>query len=102
MSLDTLLAYLGIHRHDPHSLESQLQAMRHDVRRLSNMLGKQTGDWSDRAQEFGHMAASHGREIADATGKQALRGANMVRRDPLPAIAFVCTALLLSQLLKRR
>jgi len=101
MSLETLLTQLGLQRHDPNRLESQLQAMRRDVQRLSHLIDSQTGHWSDQAQNLGQMAAYHSSEIAHAAGRQALRGAEMVRRDPLPAIALFGTALLLARLLKK-
>ena len=106
MSLETVLSQLGIQRHDPHSLEAQLHAMRRDVRRIGRALSQQVShnadEWGDHLNDFGRDAARHTAHFAELAGSQALRGARMVRRDPLPAIALVGTALLLASLFRRR
>ena len=105
MSLDTFLTRLGIQRHDPNSLEAQLHAMRRDVQRIGQYLNRQsasmTDEWGERAHDFGRQAAINTAEFAQQASKQALIGAGKVRRDPLPAIALVGTALLLARLMRR-
>lgn len=106
MSLDTLLNQLGIQRHDPHSLEAQLHAMRRDVRRIGKALSQHASnnadEWSEHLTDFGRDAARQTAHFAEIAGTQARRSADMVRRDPLPVIAIIGTALLLGSLLRRR
>ena len=106
MSLNTLLTQLGIQRHDPHSLEAQLHAMRRDVQQLRQSLSRQTGQaanhWGDQLHEIGSAMAAQTGEFAHLAGQEARKGARMIRRDPVPVIALAGTALLLMQLLKRR
>lgn len=102
MSIDSVLSQLGIQRHDPHSLEAQLHAMRRDVRRIGKALSRQAShnadEWNDHLTDFGRDAV----HLAEIAGTQALRGASMVRRDPLPVLAVIGTGLLLARLLNRR
>ncbi|MEQ9637343.1 MAG: hypothetical protein RLW68_14815 [Devosia marina] len=106
MSLNTLLTQLGLQRHDPHSLEGQLHAMRRDVQHLRQSLSRQTGQtanhWGDQLHEIGSAVATQTGEFAQLAGQEARKGAGMIRRDPLPAIALAGTALLLMRLLSRR
>lgn len=106
MSIDSVLSQLGFARHDPHSLEAQLDAMRRDVRRIGRALSRQVGhsaeDWSDHIGDFGNDAIRQTAHLAEIAGAQARRSAEMVRRDPLPLIAIIGTGLLLVSLLRRR
>lgn len=106
MSLDTLLARLGLQHTHPNSLEAQLDAMRRDVRRIGKALawqaGRHTEDWADHAGELGREAVRQGTHLAELAGTQAWRGARQLRRDPLPVIAIVGTGLLLARLFRRR
>jgi len=106
MSIDTVLAQLGLTRPDPHSLEGQLSAMRRDVQRIGRSLTQQaarsTEDWADHVGDFGRDAARHTAHMAELASHQALRGAQLVRRDPLPLLAVIGTGLLLARLLRRR
>ncbi|MCP8882092.1 hypothetical protein NIM87_01095 [Devosia sp. XJ19-1] len=106
MSIATVLSQLGIPRHDPHSLEAQLHAMRRDVQRIGKALSRQashhTEGWNDHLSDFGREAAHHTAHLAEIAGTQAMRGAIMVRHDPLPALAVIGTGLLLARLLSRR
>ncbi|SMQ65177.1 hypothetical protein SAMN06295905_1159 [Devosia lucknowensis] len=106
MSLDSLLTQLGLQRHDPHSLEAQLHAMRREVRRigktLSHHASHRADDWADQFSDFGRDAARQTSHFAHLASEQALRGADTIRRDPLPLIAVIGTGLLLARLLKRQ
>lgn len=106
MSLDTLLNQLGLKRHDPHSLEAQLHAMRRDVQQLRQMLPRQTGQianqWGSQLHEIGTTVAAQTGEFAHLAGQEARKGARMIQRDPVPALAVAGTALLLLRLLNRR
>jgi len=106
MSLNTLLNQLGLQRHDPHSLEGQLHAMRRDVQHLRQSLSRQTGQaanhWGNQLHDIGSTVATQTGEFAQFAGQEARKGAGMIRRDPLPAIALAGTALLLMRLLSRR
>ncbi len=106
MSLNTLLTQLGLQRHDPHSLEAQLHAMRREVHRLTQSLSRQTGQTAnhlgDQLHEISSAVATQTGELAQLAGQEARKGAEMIRRDPVPAIALAGTALLLMRLLSRR
>ncbi|MHA6299260.1 hypothetical protein [Devosia sp. CAU 1758] len=106
MSLDTVLSQLGIQRHDPHSLEAQLHAMRREVQRIGKIVSHHashnTDKWGDQLTDFSRDAARHTAHFAELAGGQAIRGARIVRRDPLPTIALIGTALLLANLFRRR
>ena len=106
MSLDTFLTQLGLHRPHPSSLEVQLDAMRRDVRRIGKALSRQAShhadDWADNVGDFGREAVRQGSHLAEIAGTQAWRGAQQLRRDPLPALAIIGTGLLLARLLRRR
>ncbi|WP_297104947.1 hypothetical protein [uncultured Devosia sp.] len=105
MSLDAFLSQLTNQRRGQHDLEGQVRAMRRDVQHLVHQLahlsGHTTHNLGGQLQEMGTAAAAHGSEWARLAGEQAMHGARLVRRDPLPAIALVSTTLLLLRLLKR-
>jgi hypothetical protein len=105
MSLDHVLSSFGLSRRDTNSLEARIEGLQRDMRRIGRSLGKQAShtadDWSDNLTDFGRTAAKQGAQLAEIAGHQAWRGARAVRRDPLPAIAVVGTALLLASLLRR-
>jgi hypothetical protein len=111
MSIDHVLARLGL-REEPQGMEAQLRNMRREVRRLSQALSNQAGhfshdarhvadDWGDTLSGLSREAMRHGSQFAEAAGKNAWRSADAFRRDPLPAIAIVGTAWLLSRLLSK-
>jgi hypothetical protein len=111
MSLDHVLARLGL-REEPHGIEAQLRTMRREVRRISQALSNQAGhfshdarhvadDWGDTLSDLSRQAMRQGSHFAEVAGKNAWRGADAFRRDPLPAIAIVGTAFLLSRLMKK-
>lgn len=106
MSLDTVLTRLGIDRHDPHSLEAQIHALQREIHRVGRTLSHEAGHradlWGDQVSGLTREAARHGAHLAEEVGHQAWRGARAVRRDPLPAIAVLGTALLLARLFQRR
>lgn len=106
MSIDTVLHQLGFPRHDPNSLEAQLRAMRRDVQRLGQALSKQVtqgaDDWNDHLGDFSRDAMRQATHLAEMAGSQALKSAEIVRRDPLPLVVVIGTGLLLARLLQRR
>ncbi|OAM76386.1 hypothetical protein [Devosia elaeis] len=105
MSLDHVLASLGLAHRDPNSLEARIESLQRDMRRIGRRLSSQAEhtaeDWGDHLSDFGREAARQSRHLAEAAGTQAWRGARAVRRDPLPAIAVIGTAFLLARLLRR-
>jgi hypothetical protein len=111
MTIETILERLGLVE-PPNRLEAQLDSLRRDLRKLAGHLSREVGhisreaghradDWSEQAQEISQKAAQYGALFADRAGRQAMRGAEAVRRDPLPAIAAVGTIFLLARLLRR-
>lgn len=104
MSIDSVLTQLGL-KEDPHSLDAQLRAMRREVRHISKALSghvsRNADEWSDQLADLTRDAARRTAHFADIAGSRALRGADMVRRDPLPVLAVVGTGLLLMRLLRR-
>lgn len=105
MSIDHVLASLGLPHRDPNSMEARIEALQHEMRRIGRNLAHRAGhsadDWSDQISDFGREAARQGMHLAEMAGSQAWRSARAVRRDPLPAIAVIGTALLLARLLRR-
>jgi hypothetical protein len=105
MSLESILTNLGLMQRRPSGIEAQIQALQGEIRRVSRSLSRQanhaTDEWGHDLSEFGREAARQGAYIASVAGQQAVRGADALRRDPLPAIAIVGTVFLLSRLLKR-
>ncbi|NMA99687.1 MAG: hypothetical protein GX970_16555 [Phyllobacteriaceae bacterium] len=105
MSLESILTNLGLMQRRPSGVEAQIQALQHEIRRVGRTLSRQAShaseDWGNDLGDFGREAARQGAYIASVAGQQAMRGADALRRDPLPAIAIVGTVFLLSRLLKR-
>ncbi|MBJ3784256.1 hypothetical protein [Devosia sediminis] len=106
MSLDTVLSQLGLRPSRPATLAEQIHALRRDIARMgrgvSHQVGHSAHDWSGQLSDFGQDAGRQAVQLAELAGSQARRGAEMVRRDPLPLIAVVGTGLLLARLLQRR
>ncbi len=111
MSIDHVLARLGL-REEPRGLEAQLRTMRREIRRLSHALSNQAGhlshdarhvadEWGDTLSGFSREALRQGSHFAGIASKNAWRSADAFRRDPLPAIAIVGTAFLLSRLMRK-
>lgn len=104
MSIDSVLHQLGL-KEDPHSLDAQLRSMRREVRHIAKVLSGQVSrnadEWSDQLADLTRDAARRTAHFADLAGSQAMRGADLLRRDPLPAIAVIGTGLLLMRLLRR-
>lgn len=105
MSLDHILASLGLPHRDPNSLEARIESLQRDIRRMGRSLSKQAShtadDWGDQFSDFSREATRQGWHLAEQAGTQAWRGARAVRRDPLPAIAVVGTVLLLASLIRK-
>jgi hypothetical protein len=105
MSLESILTNLGLMQRRPSGIEAQIQALQGEIRRVSRTISRQANhaseEWGHDLSEFGREAARQGAHIAGFAGQQAMRSADALRRDPLPAIAIVGTVLLLSRLLKR-
>ena len=106
MTLDTILDRLGFSQHSQASLETQLNAMRREVRHITKMLARngsrEFDDWSGHMGELGRDASMRAAQLAELAGHQAMKGAKHLRNDPLPAIAVIGTGLLLARLLQRR
>ncbi|UYO00144.1 MAG: hypothetical protein KIT02_02630 [Devosia sp.] len=105
MSIQSLLSQLGLAEPPRQGLEAQLHAMRQEVDRISRSLSRRAGhaaeDWTEHLADFGKEASRQGIHMAELAGEQAKRGALAVRRDPLPALAVLGTALLLARLIRR-
>lgn len=105
MNIEHLLSQLTGQRHES-ALETQLRELRREVRRVSQSVSRHAGhtadDWGDQISDFGREAAKRGAEFAEVAAYQAGRSAKALRKDPLPLIAILGTAFLVSQLLSRR
>ena len=107
MSLEDLFPIFG--RRQPSAMDAladQLHHLRRDIRRIgskaSHQASENAGEWSETALDFGREAARQGAHLAEEATRQAWRGANAIKRDPLPTIAVVGTLVLLTSLLSRR
>ncbi|ODT50180.1 hypothetical protein [Devosia sp. 63-57] len=103
----SLIDLFAPRRHTPmDAMADQLDTLRRDIRRVSRQVASRAGDTADDvgevAVEFGREAARRGAHLAGVASRQAIKGAEAVRRDPVPIIALVGTALLLAHLLSRR
>lgn len=87
-------------------LFSQLGDLRrqtqHISRAVSHRAGETTDEWSDVVADLGREAARQGAWLAGSASRQVVKGAQAVQRDPLPVIAVLGTALLVTSLLSRR
>jgi hypothetical protein len=105
MSIDNLLANLGLVQRRPNGLEAQLSSLQSEVRRLARSLsrraGQATDEWSNEVSILGREAVRQGSQIAGAASQQAIRGARAFGRDPLPVIAIIGTAFLVARLFRR-
>ncbi|MCW5721695.1 MAG: hypothetical protein KIS86_11185 [Devosia sp.] len=100
MSLEDLFS---IRRHRQQSLVDNLADQLDQLRREFGHLGRAVSrEARDTAGDFGREAAKQGAWLAGAASRNAMRSARAIRRDPLPAIAVVGTALLLAHLLSGR
>lgn len=105
MSIENLLASLGLAPRPARGLEAQIDSLRHDIRRVAQGLSRSTSraseEWGHDLGEFGREAARQSAYLAGVASHQALRGVNVVRSNPVPTIAVIGTALLLARLLRR-
>ncbi|PXA98891.1 hypothetical protein DMC47_05935 [Nostoc sp. 3335mG] len=95
------------HRHDPlDSLAAQIAQLRRQSRSVSRSLSHDAGDFAeefgDVVADFGKQAARQGAWLAGVASRKAVDGARAVQRDPVPVVAVVATAVLLSTLIFRR
>lgn len=80
-------------------LGSQVDQLRREIGDITTVLSR---DAQHTANEWGHEAARQGAWLAGVASRKAIKGADAVRRDPLPVVAVIGTALLLAHLLSRR
>jgi hypothetical protein len=90
--LDAIAAQLGELRRQ---LGHTNRAVSHNAHDLANGLGDAVSEWS-------REAAKQGAWLAGVASAKAVRGARAVQRDPVPVIAVLGTAILLTSLLARR
>ena len=95
------------HRHDPlDAIAAQIGELRRQTRHLSKSLshnaGDVAGDLGDTMSDWSREAAKQGAWLAGVASNKVVHGARAVQRDPVPVIAIVSTAILLTTLLARR
>lgn len=100
MSFEDLIS-LRHRRHDSviDTLADQLDHLRREFGHVGRSLSREA---RDNASDLGREAAKQGAWLAGAASRNAMRGAKAVRRDPLPTIAVLGTALLVAHLLTSR
>lgn len=100
MSLEDLFP-IRRHRRDSvvDNLADQFEHWRRDFAHAGRSVSR---DARDTAEELGREAARQGAWLAGAASRNAVRSAKALRRDPVPAIAVIGTALLLAHLLSGR
>lgn len=91
-TIDTLLAHIGDLR----------RQTRHVGRNVSHNAHSVAEDFGDAMSDLSHQAARQGAWLAGIASRKAVDSARAVKRDPLPAIAVLGTALLLTSLMTRR
>lgn len=94
-------------RHDPlDALAAQVDDLRRQTRHISRALSHNAGgvaaDLGEVMSDWSRDAAKQGAWIAGVASRKAMEGARAVRRDPLPVLAVLGTAVLLASLLSRR
>jgi hypothetical protein len=94
-------------RKDPlHAIAMQLDQLRRQTRHINSNISHDAadiaGDFGEAVSDWGREAAKQGAWLAGAASRNAMRGADAVRRDPLPVIAILGTAVLIGSLLTRR
>lgn len=75
---------------------------RHISRHLSDNAGDVAGDVGDIMSDWSREAAKQGAWLAGVASRKAVSSARAVQRDPIPVIAVLGTAILLTSLLSRR
>lgn len=116
MTFDDILHNLGV-RPKKRGLEAQLDSLRRDIRKLSQSASTHAGhlagtvshrashvsdEWGDSLADLGREAARYGTQIADTAGEQSRRAIRAVKNDPLPVIAVIGTAVLLTALFRNK
>lgn len=81
------------------SLWDHLDQLRREFGHVGRTVSREA---RDSAGDFGREAAKQGAWLAGVASRKAVRGARAIRRDPVPAIAVLGTALLLAHLLTSR
>jgi hypothetical protein len=99
MNLEDLFPSRRHHSGLPDRLSAQVDQLRRDIGEISAVLSREA---HHTANEWSREAARQGAWLAGVAGRKAVRGAEAVRRDPLPALAIVGTALLLAHLFSSR
>jgi len=105
MSLEHILGIAPRHSGRPDAMQ-QFDDIRRDLRRLLRQVGHGAEEtatgFGDLAQGFGREAMHQAGQVAGELSRQADRGARAIKRDPLPVIAVIGTAVLLASLLHRK
>jgi len=106
MSLEHILGIAPRPRNRAERMQAQIDTLGRDLhqalRALSGSAEHRAAGLGDLAGTFGREAAQHTAHLAGEVSRRANRGMGAVRRDPVPAIAVLGTALLLASLLHRR
>jgi hypothetical protein len=94
-------------RDDPLDIiANQISDLRRQAQQLSRHLSHDArdvaGDFGDTMSDWSREAAKQGAWLAGVASRKAVSGARAVQRDPVPVIAVLGTAILLSSLLARR
>ena len=83
-------------------IEDLRRQTRHISRALSHNAGDIAGDLGDLMSDWSRDAARQGAWLAGVASRKAMQGARAVQRDPVPLLAVLGTAVLLTSLLSRR
>lgn len=75
---------------------------RHMGRAVSQNAGDAASDLGELMSDWSRDAAKQGAWLAGVASRKAVQGARAVQRDPVPVLAILGTAVLLTSLLARR
>jgi len=88
------------------AIAAQIAELRDQARQINRSLSHgatdMAGDFGHAVTDWGREAAKQGAWFAGVASAKALKGARAVKRDPLPVIAVLGTAILLASLLRQR
>lgn len=105
MRLDDLFTSRRRHDDPLEALAAQIGDLRRQTRHISRALshnaGDVAGDLGELMSDWGHDAARQGAWLAGVASRKAMQGARAVQRDPVPLLAVLGTAVLLTSLLSR-
>lgn len=83
----------------PDRLSAQVDQLRREISDISSVLSREA---QHTASGWSQEAAKQGAFLAGVAGRKAVKGAEALRRDPLPTLAVVGTVLLLAHLFTRK